>query len=45
MLRESSNHQVRYMSLGGMRRKTDVDACLREIELMERTCKDPFRLQ
>ncbi|MDX2149600.1 MAG: deoxyribodipyrimidine photo-lyase [Bryobacteraceae bacterium] len=36
--------KVRYMSLGGMQRKTDVDAYLREVELMERTRKDPFRL-
>ncbi|HBY62106.1 MAG TPA: deoxyribodipyrimidine photolyase, partial [Solibacterales bacterium] len=37
--------KVRYMSLGGMQRKTDVKAYLREIELMERTGRDPFRLQ
>ena len=36
--------KVRYMSLDGMRRKTNVDAYIREIELLERTGKDPFRL-
>ena len=35
---------VRYMSLDGMKRKTDVPAYLREIELLERTGKDPFRV-
>lgn len=33
---------VRYMSLDGMKRKTDVDAYLREIEYIERTGEDPF---
>jgi deoxyribodipyrimidine photo-lyase len=36
---------LRYMSLDGMRRKTDVDAYVREIEYLERTGKDPFRVQ
>jgi deoxyribodipyrimidine photo-lyase len=35
---------VRYMSLEGMRRKTGVDAYLREIARLERTGQDPFRL-
>jgi deoxyribodipyrimidine photo-lyase len=35
---------IRYMSLDGMKRKTDVDAYVREIELLERTGKDPFRV-
>ena len=33
---------VRYMSLEGMRRKTDVDAYLREIAWLEQTGSDPF---
>jgi deoxyribodipyrimidine photo-lyase len=36
--------KVRYMSLEGMRRKTDVAAYLREIERLERTGEDPLRL-
>ena len=36
---------VRYMSLEGMRRKTGVDAYLEEIAGLERTGKDPFRLE
>lgn len=36
--------KVRYMSLDGMRRKTAVDAYIREIDHLERTGKDPFRL-
>jgi len=36
---------VRYMSLEGMRRKTAVDAYLREIATLELTGRDPFRLQ
>jgi deoxyribodipyrimidine photo-lyase len=36
--------QIRYMSLEGMKRKTDVDAYIKEISFMERTGKDPFRL-
>ncbi len=35
---------VRYMGLDGMKRKTHVDAYLREIEFLERTGKDPFRV-
>ncbi len=35
---------VRYMSLEGMKRKTDVNAYLREIDYLELTGKDPFRL-
>lgn len=36
--------QIRWMSLDGMRRKTDVDAYLKEIAFLERTGKDPFRV-
>ena len=36
---------VRYMSLDGMKRKTGVDAYLREIEQLEKTGKDPFRVK
>jgi deoxyribodipyrimidine photo-lyase len=36
--------QIRWMSLDGMKRKTDVDAYLKEIEFLERTGKDPFHL-
>lgn len=36
---------VRYMSSDGMRRKTDVDGYLKEIQFLERTCKDPFRIK
>ncbi len=36
---------IRWMSYDGMRRKTKSDAYLKEIELMERTGMDPFRLQ
>lgn len=36
---------VRYMSLEGMRRKTSVDAYLREIATLELTGHDLFRLQ
>ncbi|MCC7168782.1 MAG: hypothetical protein IT565_14550, partial [Rhodospirillales bacterium] len=36
---------VRYMSYDGMRRKTAVDAYIREIEYLERTGKDLFTLQ
>ncbi len=35
---------VRYMSESGMRRKTDVEAYLREITNLERTGVDPFKL-
>jgi deoxyribodipyrimidine photo-lyase len=35
---------IRYMSLDGMKRKTGVDAYLREIAELERTGKDPFRV-
>lgn len=35
---------IRYMSLDGMKRKTDVGAYLREIDHLERTGQDPFRL-
>jgi deoxyribodipyrimidine photo-lyase len=34
--------QLRYMSLEGMRRKTDVDAYIKEIAALEKTGKDPF---
>lgn len=33
---------VRYLSLEGMRRKTDVDAYIREIRGLENTGRDPF---
>lgn len=36
---------IRWMSYDGMRRKTKSDAYLKEIEFMERTGMDPFRLQ
>ncbi len=36
---------VRYMSLEGMKRKTDVAAYIDEIASLEKTGKDPFRLQ
>lgn len=35
---------IRYMSHGGMVRKTDVDGYLEEIAILERTGKDPFRV-
>jgi len=35
---------IRYMGLDGMKRKTGVDAYLREISHLERTGQDPFRL-
>jgi deoxyribodipyrimidine photo-lyase len=34
--------QVRWMSLEGMKRKTDVDAYIQEIASLERTGKEPF---
>jgi deoxyribodipyrimidine photo-lyase len=34
---------IRYMSYDGMKRKTDVDAYLREIAQLELTGQDPFR--
>lgn len=37
--------KVRYMALSGMERKTDVSAYLKEIDSLERTGKDPFRVQ
>lgn len=37
--------QVRYMSRDGMKRKTGVDAYIREIDDLERTGKDPYRIQ
>lgn len=36
---------IRWMSYDGMRRKTKSEAYLKEIEFMERTGMDPFRLQ
>ena len=36
---------VRYMSLEGMKRKTGVDSYLEEIGQLERTGRDPFRIQ
>ncbi|MBM3767976.1 MAG: deoxyribodipyrimidine photolyase [Acidobacteria bacterium] len=35
---------VRYMGLEGMKRKTDVPSYIKEIEYLERTGKDPFRI-
>lgn len=35
---------LRYMSYEGMKRKTNVEAYLKEIEFLERTGKDPFRV-
>jgi len=32
------------MSFDGMKRKTDVDAYIKEIAFLERTGKDPFRI-
>ena len=37
--------KVRYISLEGMKRKTNVDAYIREIEDLERTGRDPFRIE
>jgi deoxyribodipyrimidine photo-lyase len=34
--------QIRYMSYEGMKRKTDVEAYIREIRLLEETGKDPL---
>jgi deoxyribodipyrimidine photo-lyase len=36
---------IRYMSSEGIRRKTNAEAYLREIEYLERTGYDPFRLE
>lgn len=36
---------VRYMSLDGMKRKTDVAAYIAEIDEIDRTGNDPFRLE
>ncbi len=36
---------VRFMSLDGMKRKTDVDAYIQEIAELERTGADPFRVK
>jgi deoxyribodipyrimidine photo-lyase len=36
--------QLRYMSIEGMRRKTDVPAYIAEIAQLERTGKDPYRI-
>lgn len=35
--------QIRYMSLAGMRRKTDTEAYIEEIAELERTGMDPYR--
>ena len=35
---------IRYMSYEGMKRKTDVDAYMREIHYLQTTGKDPFRV-
>jgi deoxyribodipyrimidine photo-lyase len=34
--------QIRYMSLDGMKRKTDVEAYIKQIEYLERTGKEPW---
>ncbi len=34
--------QIRYMSYDGMKRKTDIGAYIREIQLLERTGREPF---
>ena len=34
--------QIRYMSLDGMKRKTDVDAYIKQIAYLERTGKEPW---
>ena len=36
---------VRYMSLDGMKRKTDVESYVKEIQYLERLGKDPHRIQ
>jgi len=36
--------QIRYMSYDGMKRKTNIAGYLREIQFLEQTGKDPFRL-
>ena len=36
---------LRYMGYDGMRRKTNVEAYLREIDHLQRTGRDPFRMQ
>ena len=36
--------QIRYMSLEGMRRKTDTEAYIAEIAELERTGRDPYRI-
>ncbi|HZL56043.1 MAG TPA: hypothetical protein VFC21_03115 [Bryobacteraceae bacterium] len=36
--------QLRYISLEGMKRKTDTTAYIKEIEYLERTGKDPYRI-
>ncbi len=36
---------IRWMSYDGMRRKTNADGYIKEILMLERTSKDPFRLQ
>ncbi len=36
--------KIRYMGLEGMKRKTDTASYIKEIEYLERTGKDPFRL-
>jgi deoxyribodipyrimidine photo-lyase len=36
--------QLRYMSLDGMRRKTDTKAYIEEVAYLERTGKDPYRI-
>ena len=35
---------IRYMGLDGMKRKTDVPSYIKEIEFLDRTGKDPFRI-
>jgi deoxyribodipyrimidine photo-lyase len=36
--------QLRYMSLDGMRRKTDTEEYIKDVMFLERTGKDPYRI-
>jgi deoxyribodipyrimidine photo-lyase len=37
--------QIRYMSYDGMKRKTNIAGYIKEIQFLEQTGKDPFRLE
>jgi deoxyribodipyrimidine photo-lyase len=37
--------QIRYMSYDGMKRKTNIAGYIKEIQLLEQTGEDPFRLE